>query len=110
MNAEEARRQQMRGQYLSRINTVIDYIERNRADEFTLDELAHAAGFSKFHFRRIFYSLMGRDPVSVHSAAAPPESGYLPDDRPSFEMYHNDPKSYPKGKCLVDICIAVKPM
>lgn len=46
MNAEEARRLQMRGQYLSRINTVIDYIERNLANEFTLDELAAVAGLS----------------------------------------------------------------
>lgn len=59
MNAEEARRLQVRGQYLARINTVTDYIERNLTNEFTLDELAAVAGFSKFHFHRIFYSLAG---------------------------------------------------
>jgi hypothetical protein len=26
-----------------------------------------------------------------------PESSYLPDDRPCFEMFHNDPKTHPKG-------------
>jgi AraC family transcriptional regulator len=39
-----------------------------------------------------------------------PESGYVPDDRPSFEVYHNDPKDHPEGKCIVDICVPVKPM
>lgn len=59
MNAEEARRLQVRGQYLARINTVSDYIERNLTNEFTLDQLAAVAGISKFHFHRIFYSLAG---------------------------------------------------
>lgn len=39
-----------------------------------------------------------------------PESGYQPDDRPCFEMYHNDPKTHPEGKSIVDICIGVKPL
>jgi AraC family transcriptional regulator len=39
-----------------------------------------------------------------------PESGYQPDDRPSYEMYHNDPKTHPEGKSIVDICIGVKPL
>ncbi len=43
MNAEEARRLQMREQYLSRINAVMDYIDWNMGNEFTLDELAAVA-------------------------------------------------------------------
>lgn len=39
-----------------------------------------------------------------------PESGYQPDDRPCFEMYHNDPKTHPEGKSIVDICVGVKPL
>ncbi len=39
-----------------------------------------------------------------------PESGYQPDDLPCFEMYHNDPKTHPEGKSIVDICIGVKPL
>lgn len=39
-----------------------------------------------------------------------PESGYQPDDRPCFEMYHNDPKTHPEGKSIVDICIGIKPL
>jgi AraC family transcriptional regulator len=39
-----------------------------------------------------------------------PESGYQPDDRPCFELYLNDSKTHPEGKCIVDICVPVKPL
>ena len=39
-----------------------------------------------------------------------PESGYQPDDGPCYELYHNDAKEHPEGKCIVDICVPVKPM
>jgi AraC family transcriptional regulator len=39
-----------------------------------------------------------------------PESGYQPDDRLCYEMYHNNPKEHPQNKCIVDICIPVRPM
>lgn len=39
-----------------------------------------------------------------------PESGYQPDDRPSFELYLNDPKEHPEHKCIVDIYMPVKPL
>lgn len=39
-----------------------------------------------------------------------PESGYQPDDGPCFELYKNDPSTHPEGKCLVDICVPVKPL
>lgn len=39
-----------------------------------------------------------------------PESGYQPEDSPAFEIYHNDPKTHPEGKHIVDICIPVKPL
>ena len=45
--------------YQSRINRVVDYVEKQLSKNFTLDELAQIAHFSKFHFHRIFYSLMG---------------------------------------------------
>jgi len=38
------------------------------------------------------------------------ESGYQCDDRPCFELYLNNPKEHPEGKCVVDICIPVKPL
>jgi len=39
-----------------------------------------------------------------------PESGYQPDDRLSFEVCHNDPREHPEHKCIVDICVPVKPL
>jgi AraC family transcriptional regulator len=36
-----------------------------------------------------------------------PTSGYIPDDKPCFEMYPEEPKD---GKFVVDICVPVKPM
>ena len=39
-----------------------------------------------------------------------PESGYQPDERPCYELYHNDPKTHPKGLHIVDICVPVKPL
>ncbi len=39
-----------------------------------------------------------------------PQSGYQPDDRPCFEMYHNDPKDHPEHKHIVDVCVPVKPL
>jgi AraC family transcriptional regulator len=39
-----------------------------------------------------------------------PKSGYQSDDRPSFEIYWNDPSEHPENKHIVDICIPVKPL
>jgi AraC family transcriptional regulator len=39
-----------------------------------------------------------------------PTSGYQPDDRLCYELYHNDPKEHPENKCIVDIIIPVKPL
>ena len=39
-----------------------------------------------------------------------PESGYEPDDRPCFEICHNDPKEHPEGKFVVDLCVPLKPV
>ncbi len=45
-------------EYQSRINTVIDYIEGNLEKQFTLDDLAKRACFSKYHFHRIFNAIV----------------------------------------------------
>ena len=39
-----------------------------------------------------------------------PGSGFQPDDGPCFELFKNDPSTHPEGKCLVDICVPVRPM
>lgn len=46
-------------EYRARINCVIDYIEQNLTNNFTLEELAMVANFSKFHFHRIFNAFIG---------------------------------------------------
>lgn len=45
-------------EYISRINLVQDYIEKNINKAFTLEELSDVSGFSKYHFHRIFGSVM----------------------------------------------------
>jgi AraC family transcriptional regulator len=39
-----------------------------------------------------------------------PQSGFQPDDRPSFERFHGGPEDHPEGKHVVDICVPVKPL
>jgi AraC family transcriptional regulator len=39
-----------------------------------------------------------------------PESGYEPTNGPCYELYLNDPKEHPEHKCIVDICVPVKPL
>lgn len=39
-----------------------------------------------------------------------PESGFQPTDGACFEIYRSNPAEHPEGKCLVDICIPVKPL
>jgi len=49
-------------EYISRINKTFDYIESNLEKSMTLEELADVANFSKFHFNRIFHSIVGETP------------------------------------------------
>lgn len=45
--------------YVARINRVIDFIEHHIDEELSLDILSEVANFSKFHFHRIFYAIIG---------------------------------------------------
>lgn len=38
------------------------------------------------------------------------ESGYQPDDRNAYELYHNNHEEHPEKKFILDICIPVKPL
>ncbi len=49
-------------EYISRVNRSIDYIEDHIDEQFTLQQLASVANFSRFHFNRIFYGIMGETP------------------------------------------------
>lgn len=48
-------------EYLQRIYKVIFYIEQNENDDLTLEELSKVGGFSKYHFHRIFNSIIGNN-------------------------------------------------
>jgi AraC family transcriptional regulator len=48
--------------YIAKTNKAIDYIEMNCEKPMTLEEIASAAGFSKYHFNRIFHSQLGETP------------------------------------------------
>jgi AraC family transcriptional regulator len=45
--------------YVERVNRAIDHIVRNLAEPLRLEEVSTAAGFSPFHFHRVFKSLLG---------------------------------------------------
>lgn len=52
----------IQSEYTARINKTFDYIENNLEKSITLEELAQVANFSKFHFNRIFHSMVGETP------------------------------------------------
>lgn len=54
----------MNHDYVERVNTVIQYIKDHSSERLTLDELAERANFSKYHFSRIFSSLVGVSPIA----------------------------------------------
>ena len=49
----------LRDEYVSRINRVLDHIDRHIDEELSLEVLADVAGFSRFHFHRIFRAMVG---------------------------------------------------
>lgn len=56
------RPEQTNKDYMSRINKIFDFIEANLEKPMTLEELATVAGFSKYHFNRIFRAMVGETP------------------------------------------------
>lgn len=47
------------GEYSERFGAVLKYIEKNYTDDITLDKLSDIAGYSKYHFSRIFRQYIG---------------------------------------------------
>lgn len=45
-------------EYIRRIHKVQDYIENHLEQSLTIEELSNAAGFSKYHFSRIFQGML----------------------------------------------------
>lgn len=52
-------KQNQANEYIVRISTVCDYIETHLGEDMTLYELARIAGFSEYHFHRIFAAMTG---------------------------------------------------
>jgi AraC family transcriptional regulator len=48
-----------RNEYLSRIHRAQDFIEKNLGHKLTLEDIAHSASFSPYHFHRIFSATTG---------------------------------------------------
>ena len=70
------RREQLRQEYVRRINRVLDYVREDLVGDLRLETLARVANFSPFHFHRIFHGMTGETlntfirRVRVETAAA----------------------------------------
>jgi AraC family transcriptional regulator len=53
------KKNQLREVYVARINRVIDYIEKHIDTDLSLERLSKEAGFSRFHFHRMFGAVVG---------------------------------------------------
>jgi len=49
--------QKCQEEYIRKIHKVQDYIEHHLGQSLSIEELSNAAGFSKYHFSRIFTSI-----------------------------------------------------
>lgn len=59
MIPDDPRSAALRAEYRSRINRVIDHIDKHIGESLRLEDLARVANFSAFHFHRIFGALVG---------------------------------------------------
>lgn len=50
--------QDCKNEYIRRIHKVQDYIENHIGQSLSLEELSNVAGFSKYHFSRIFQGML----------------------------------------------------
>lgn len=50
--------QKCQEEYIRRIHKVQDYIEQHSGQSLSIEELSNAAGFSKYHFSRIFQGIL----------------------------------------------------
>jgi len=72
-----------RNEYISRINKVFDYIEANLEKQFTLAELAGVANFSKYHFHRVFFGMVGETPFGFINRVRLERAAIILRDNPS---------------------------
>ena len=50
--------------YSERIDDVIKYMDDNFSRKISLEELAEVSNFSKYHFSRVFSSIVGMTPYA----------------------------------------------
>ena len=75
--------------YDSRINRVIDYIDRNLDRKLTLDELATVASFSKYHFHRIFHGVIGESLFQFIQRVRLEKAAFFLSARPDMSITEN---------------------
>ena len=63
--------------YVRRVNRVVDHVRRNLDASLDLDTLAGVAGFSPFHFHRLFRSCMGETLTRFVQRARLERAAYL---------------------------------
>jgi AraC family transcriptional regulator len=63
--------------YKDRMDRVVNYIEENSNQILNLDILAGVSGFSKYHFIRIFTSIVGMTPIAFVNRERLQKSVYL---------------------------------
>jgi AraC family transcriptional regulator len=78
--------------YVARVNTAIDYVTQNLDRPLRLDDVARAAGFSPYHFHRIFRALMGETLGAFTKRVRLERAVYL--------------RSHRKGATLTEIALA----
>lgn len=59
MNLFASARPYKQKEYINKFNDVMDYIDAHYMEDFTLDSVASAIGFSKYHFSRLFKQYTG---------------------------------------------------
>ena len=67
----------MSNDYKDRMDSVIKYIEENSNQKLNLDTLADVSNFSKYHFTRIFTSIVGVTPVAFVNQVRVQKAVYL---------------------------------
>lgn len=67
----------MNNDYKDRMDRVIKYIEENSNQKLSLDILADVSNFSKYHFARIFTSIVGVTPVAFVNQVRVQKAVYL---------------------------------
>ncbi len=72
--------------YIGNINKVLDYIDKNLEEPFSLEELSSIANFSKFHFHRIFFTIIGESPFQYITRLRLEKSASLMLSRPDEKL------------------------